>query len=924
MEIRFERHRFEPRSGRLWQGRREIRLTPRAAAVLAALIGRAGQPVTRDELFRTVWQDAVVSDGALTACIRELREALDDDARRPRFIETRHRRGYRFIARLALSADARDPKAASPPLAAPPPTPIVGREREMDELQAELARAERGDRQIVFVTGEPGIGKTTTVQAILADTTRSEPLRIAQGRCVELHGPGEAYLPLLEAMTGLCREPDGQRIVRLFRKHAPTWLAEMPSVGGGGEQAVLRQAAAAVTRERMLRELAEVVEVIGEDAPLGLWLEDLHWSDPSTVDWLGYVARRPQWTRLLVLASYRPGGASPALEAIKDELVVHGHAREVALGPLDEGAVSDYLAWRFPDTVAFAPLAPVLRRRTGGNPLFLVSVVDGLARREAVMERRDLLPLDIPDDVRRVIGHALDRVDPHLRRVLEAASAAGIEFSSALVAAATGLPLDDVEQACAELARRGSFLTALGSEAWPDGTVAGRYGFRHALHQEVIYERSGAGRRVELHRRIGDRLEAGLGERAAEVATVLADQFARGRDARRAIRYLRLAADVATNRGAAREAVEHLTAALALLTAQPDTTDRAEDEIALQIALGGPLMALKGRGAAEVERAYMQALALCERVGDPSRLFAVLWGLFLFRRSRGEIDVAHGLGERLLALAERTGEAERLIEAHHALWATRFARGELAAACGHARRALALYDRDRHAALAALYGHHDPAVCAFGHAAWALELSGEPEPASRHIDDALTLGRALGQPFSEAHARLSAARVHQFRGDWRATRKHTEAAAALAREHGFAQLAAWAAALRGWALAAAGEIDEGVAIARDGISALRDLGSRDFTTYFLGVLAETLVVARDDAAALDVVAEALDAVERMGERFYAAELHRLRGELLRAIRHDASAAADCFETARDIARAQGAHALEQRAQRGLKTLRVAG
>src|SRR5262249_52035600 len=163
------------------------------------------------------------------------------------------------------------------------------------------------------------------------------------------------------------------------------------------------------------------------------------------------------------------------------------------------------------------------------------------------------------------------------------------------------------------------------------------------------------------------------GERAAEVATVLADQFARARDARRAIGYLRRAADIATHRGAARAAVEHLTAALALLAAQPDTTERAEDEGDLQIALGGPLMALRGRGAPEVEHVYTRAQELCARIGDPSRLFAVLWGLFLFRRGRGEIDVAHALGERLFALAERTDEVERLIEARHALWATHFA-----------------------------------------------------------------------------------------------------------------------------------------------------------------------------------------------------------------------------------------------------------
>jgi predicted ATPase/DNA-binding winged helix-turn-helix (wHTH) protein len=936
-EVSFGRHRFDPRTGRLWAGQREVRLTPRAAAVLAALIERAGQPVTRDQLFRSVWKDTIVGDAALTACIRELREALDDDARRPRFIETRHRRGYRFVARMLPSAPeggaGDSPSSMGPGSRAP--TLVVGRDQALSELRGCLALATKGHRQIVFVTGEPGIGKTTAVEAFLAEAASGDRLRIAQGRCIETHGAGEAYLPLLEAMTRLCREPGGQPIALLLRHHAPTWLAQMPSVLDSSDLRTLRRQTSGVTRERMLRELAEVVEIMAKDVPLILWLEDLHWSDPSTVDWLAYLARRPGPARVLVLGSYRPGEAlarGNPLEATKDDLKMHGHCREVALQRLDETAVGEYLARRFPATAALSELAEVVHRRTGGNPLFVVNVADDLVRRAALIERggrwevagrADLVHVAIPEDLRRMIGHELDRVLPHQRRILEAASAAGVEFCAAAVAAAESLSLDDVEQCCAELARRASFLTSLGSDTWSDGTVAGRYGFHHALHQEVVYERISMGRRVELHRRIGTRLEAGLGERAVEIATELAMHFERGRDVSRAIRYLRLAGEIATQRSATREAIGHLTRALDLLQGQPDTPQRAEQEVALQIALGGPLMAMKGRGAPEVERAYTRAEELCQQIGDTPRLFAALWGLFLFRRSRGEIDVAHGFAQRLLALAQVADDPSLLIEAHHSLWSTLFARGDLVAAREHATCAVALYDLDRHASLAAVYGNHDPAVCALGHGAWALELSGEPEQASRHSEDAVARARALGHPFSEAHALLYGARLHQFRGDWRTTRDRAEAAAALARERGFVQLQAWAAMTRGWALAEAGEIEEGLATMRDGIATIQALGSEDFKTYFLGLLAETLANAGEPVAALDVVAEALAAVERSGERFYAAELHRLRGELLLATGRDRAEAARCFGIAVEIARQQGALALERRALGSLGKVRDA-
>ena len=934
-EVSFGRHRFDPGTGRLWAGRREVKLTPRAAAVLAALIERAGQPVTRAELFQSVWRDVVVGDAALTACIQELRGALDDDARRPRFIETRHRRGYRFVAPMVLSAPEGAAGDSPSPTRPGPRTPalVVGRDRELRELRACLERATGGDRQIVFVTGESGIGKTTAVEVFLAEAASGGRLRMAQGRCIETHGAGEAYLPLLEAMTRLCREPGGQPIARLLRHHAPTWLAQMPSVLGPSELGTLKRQTYGVTRERMLRELAEAVEVMAEDVPLVLWLEDLHWGDPSTVDWLAYLARRPGPARVLVLGSYRPGAAltrGHPLEATKDELKVHGYCREVALARLDETAVGEYLARRFPAAGPLTELAGVIHRRTGGNPLFVVNVADDLGRRAVLIERagrREVagcpLAVDIviPEDVRRMIGHELDRVLPRERWILEAASAAGVEFSAAVVAAAEQLSLDDVEYCCAELARHASFLTSHGSETWSDGTVAGRYGFRHALHQEVVYERIGTGRRVKLHRRIGERLEAGLGQRAVEVATELAMHFERGHDVSRAVRYLRLAGEIATQRSATREAVGHLTRGLDLLQAEPDTPQRAEQEVALQIALGGPLMAMKGRGAPEVERVYTRAQELCQQIGDASRLFPVLWGLFLFRRSRGEIDVAHGFSQRLLALAQRTGDPGLLIEAHHALWATLFARGELVAARDHAALAVGLYDPDRHAALAAVYGNHDPAVCALGHGAWALELSGEPEQASRQSEAAVALARTLGHPFSEAHALLYGARLHQFRGDWRTTRDRAEAAAVLAREQGFVQLQAWAAMTGGWALAEAGEIEEGLATMRDGVAAIRALGSEEFKTYFLGLLAETLANAGQPGAALDVTAEALAAVERSGERFYAAELHRLRGELLLATGHDPAGVTGCFETALEIARHQRALALERRALRSLRKVR---
>ncbi len=934
-EIRFGRHQFEPRTGRLWAGRREVKLTPKAAAVLSALIANPGQPVTREQLFLLVWGDTVVGDAALTSCIQELREALGDDARQPRFIETRHRRGYRFVAPLlppppgAVIADERPARLV--PQASPV---VVGRERVLSVLGAYLDRASEGQRQLVFVTGEPGIGKTTVVEAFLAEAALREGLRLGQGRCIEHYGAGEAFLPILEAVARLCREPGGKDLIRVLRQYAPTWLVQMPSLVAPAELKSLQRQTSGVARERMLRELTEAVEALTAVQPLVLWLEDLHWSDVSTLDWLAYVARRPGPARLLLLGVYRPAEAlsrGHPLQAVKDELEVHGCCQELPLTLLEQSAVREYLTRRFPPVASHAPalaaLSRVIHQRTDGNPLFVVNVVADLVSSGALVDRDGLwevaqapesTQLAIPNDVRAMIARQLDRVRPDERRLLEVASAAGAEFAAAAVAAAADIALEEADAGCAHLARRASFLAARGTDLWPDGTLSGRYGFRHALYQEVVYEHVLAGRRAEHHRRIGLRLEAAFGEEADEIATELAMHFQRAREVPRAIRYLHRAGHIATQRSAAREAVTHLTQALELIGALPDSPSRTQEEIALQIALGPPLMAMEGWGAPEVERAYARAQELCERLGDPPELFPALWGLWQFRASRAELGAARTLGERLLTLARRTDDAGIRVQAHHALWTSFFSLGELPAAHDHIRQGLALYDVDRHASMASAYGH-DAGVCALSIGAWTLELLGESERATQYSRDALALARKLDHPFSETHAFVLTAVLFRLRGDWSAVRQLAENARRIARDRGFALLDARATIMRGWAMVQAGESGEGIAEMRDGIAAARSKGA-NFLPYFLGCLAEGLVKAGHVEAALDTVTEALATVERTDSRFCEAELHRLKGELLLAACRDPVEAERAFRTALGLARRHGARMMEHRVAASLREL----
>lgn len=932
--VSFGRYVFAPSSGELRRGAREVRLTPKAAAVLSALLARPGALVTKDDLFTAVWPGVAVSDAALTSCIQELREALGDDARRPRYIETLHRRGYRFIAPV--------PPPAAAALQAP--EHVVGRDRVLAALRTYLDEARAGERRMVLVAGEPGIGKTTTVEAFLSGRVR-DGLMAGVGRCIEHYGAGEAYLPLLEALTRLGAEP-GCGIVTVFRRHAPSWLAQMPSLVEPAELRMLQRTTAGATRERMLRELAEAVEALSAGTPLVLWLEDLHWSDASTLDWLAYVARRPGTAKLLVVGTYRPAevtGARHALPAMRDELALHGRCREIALDLLDEAAVAEYLHRRFgragSQAEELAALARSIHRRTEGNPLFMASAVQHLigrgvlverAGRWLVTERAESLEVTIPDDVRGVIALQLGRLGDAERRVLEVASVAGLEFSAAAIAAGAGATVTDVEATCAALARRAAFLAARGTDAWPDGTVAGRYGFGHWLQQQVVYDHVAAGRRVELHRRIAERQAAAFGERADEVAAELAAHFERGHEPRRAVTYLHRAATVASQRGAPREAHTLLTRALVVLRALPETGDSVQQEVTLQIARGASFMATGGWGMPEVEQAYARAQALCQRLGDTPQLFPAVWGLWLFRWGRSELAVAETLAERLLVQAERTGVVPLRLQGHHALWATRFVQGAPAAALEHARRGIALYEPGLHAGLAAVYGSHDAGMCARWFGTWALELLGEREESLTMGRDSLELGVRLRHPFSETAALVFGAFAHCTRGDVDTVREQAGRGITLAQEQGLGLFRTWAATMLGWTLAATGRTDEGIVEMRRAMAAARASGSYQLQTFFLALLADGLLRTGEAAEALAVVTEALGLAARTGERFYEAELYRLEGELRRtrhASDHGASTPARtpeaCFEAALEVARHQGARALERRAAASLQALRAA-
>jgi adenylate cyclase len=462
------------------------------------------------------------------------------------------------------------------------------------------------------------------------------------------------------------------------------------------------------------------------------------------------------------------------------------------------------------------------------------------------------------------------------------------------------------------------FIVAAGSTAWPDGTRTELYSFRHDLYRELLYDRLPATRRALSHARVGRRLEAAWTGKLDVIASELAEHFERGNELGRAIAHHQRAAAKALRRSANEEAIRHLQRAHETIWNIADDVERTKVEVELLIGLGAAFIAMRGFGAPEVLEAYSRAEALCERLGESAEIFPALWGQWMYRWGRSEVDAAWRLCERLLALAEKSGDAGLKLQAHHASWATSFGRGKLAEVRAHAEAGLALYEAKIHQAMASRYGNHDAGTCARYFLALSLAFAGDKERARAMADDALNVARGLNDPFTLGLTLYFASAVGQVLGDVALAAQHAEASRQLATEHDLAMLRAWSTGVVGWCAATSGTLDRGIALLTEAIAALQATQSRHFMCYLLGLLAEAQMQAGHHSEAMKAVEDGIALAEAHGERYYDAELHRLRGELLARSPHgQKSKAAASFRAAIKVAKLQGARTLERKATESL-------
>ncbi len=911
---------------RLWVNDKSVALRPKTWLVLRCLVERPGQILTKNELLDRVWPDTAVTEGTLNKSIGELRAALDGAAQGPGCIATASRRGFRWIgdARIVRDHDggavgsADQPRTVATPLPAgsdeqsdPSAEPeVVGREAELAVLETALAKAHSGRPQVIFVTGEAGAGKTTLIDRFLSRLRSDAAALVAHGQCIETSGQHEPYLPLLQTMERLARREDpALPVTDILRRCAPSWLEQMPSLLSEPRSAA---AASGATPGRMLRELTTAIEEFAQLRTVVLVLEDAHWADLATTDVCNTLARRRDGARLMVLVTMRAAEAMvlehPILAVCRD-LVARRAATEIGLGPFARGELSVYLTSRCPGLDSGGHLEDWLLQQTAGNPLFVRLVLDEWISRGLVEETEqglwrvagdpDEFRRIVPDSLRALLERQIAQLVPEERSVLEVASVCIGDFHAAAIAAASSLDGERVETLCRSIARRGRFLRACGGATTADGLVTERFAFLHAAIQQVVADELPGARRRRLHLAVAEQLERDHAGRTRTVASQLAVHYETAGDLSRAIPHLRDSAKSAMRLDSPRDAIVILEKVLRLIE---QTDNPAEQD-------GERLLALS-----DLSHAHQLAYGFIHP--QVARLWSQTSELAASREDAGERIRADAGRIMVACVTARYAEAEEVIREALPLVplvSDAAARQAWFFSSATVRYRVAAFDDARgfFESAFALGGDYDPVPGAdflavlMSQYAPVQALTGRPDATRRLVRESLERARDHSH-YSEcvtgALAAWSLALLRDFAGAAPIAARALE----FARADNFQTWSTRPMFLLGLSAIREGRADEGIAQIRSGLDSRRSDGQWVDHSAFCGLFAEALLDAGCEGAEA-LLDEAENFAAGTGERYYEAELHRLRAKARRLAGGDPSEVEDQLRRAVQIAALGGSH-----------------
>ena len=807
---------------------------------------------------------------------------------------------------------------------ADPLVPLVAREQELALLLERWEHVTEGLGQVVVLTGEPGIGKSRLL-AELRKRAADTPHGRLEARCSPYyrHTPLYPVVELLQGVAQWAREDGADdrlgKLEAVLARHSMP-LPEVVPLMASFLSLPLPDRYLPVTslsperqKQKTLEAVLGLLLAMAAQEPLVLIVEDLHWVDPSTLEFLTLLLDQAPSARIFTLLTARPEFHSP--------WTPRSHITQLTLNRLTRKQ-TDLMVER----VEGGKSLPVEIRRqivdkTDGIPLFVEELTksvleSGLVRHEGDRYEPAGLPpsLAIPATLQDSLMARLDRLGA-AKEVAQLGAVLGRAFPYELLRAVS--PVD--EAALANGLGRLIEAELLHQRGLPPKPT---YVFKHALIQEAAYQSLLKATRQEYHRRIAEVVSDQFPDVAETQPELLAHHYTEAGIGAEAVPYWYRAGQRAIERAANVEAIGHLSRGLDALERLPDDAERARLELDLQIALGPALMTTKGYGAPEVARAYARARELCRRVGEAPQLFAALRGLWEYYWLRAtDVRTVLELARELYDVAERAGDSALRVVAHDVMGDTSLCLGEFRAARSHMEQGIALYDPRRHSTLAFRYGGYDPGMacrCLGGHALWYL---GYPDQALGLSREGLALARELSHPPSLAFALGHAGILHQLRREAPLTLERAEESMTLSTKEGFALWPAFAAILKGWALVQQAQGSEGIAMMRQGLDGYRVAGGELERPLWLAMLADAYQAVGRPEEGLATLDEALAGVRETGVRFTEAELHRLKGDLLLAqAGSSVSQAEGCFRQALDIAVSQRAKSLELRAATSLSRL----